>query len=426
MAEQRMGLKERFSAAWSAMRGLPVQASAIDPTGMNSSEIDAFLRGGSETSSGAVVSERTAMRVAAAWRCVNIISGAVGNLPIDLIKRDGEGRRVPAVGHPLRRVLTVRPNLWQTPGEFRRLLQAHLLLRGNAFALKVGTAGRVTALIPIHPDRVTVEQEEDTRILYRVTTRRNGVQLFRAGEIMHLRGMSLDGVTGLSVLQHMRESLGVAIQAEQASARLFRNGTMAGAAFRHPGQLSDDAMARLKVSLSERGGAEGAYRPIVLEEGMDYTPLALTANDAQFLQQRDFQRYDIAMFFGVPPHMLGATEKTTSWGSGIEQQGIGFVTYTLNDWIRIWEETLKRDCLAGAEQETHDIRLFTQGLLRGDVKARWEAYTKALQWGVFSPDEVRALEDMNPRPDGGGGVYYEAPNTAGRAGGNTDEPSQAP
>jgi HK97 family phage portal protein len=421
-----MGLGGRLSAAWAALTGRDVRASGVDPSSMSTSEIDAFLRGGVETGSGAVVSERTAMRVAAAWRCVNIISGAVGNLPIDLIRRDGEGRRVPATGHPLRRVLTVRPNLWQTPGEFRRLLQAHLLLRGNAYALKVGVPGQVTALIPIHPDRVMVEQEEDTRILYRVTTRRNGVQLFRAGEILHLRGMSLDGVTGLSVLSHMRESLGVAIKAEQASARLFRNGTMAGSAFRHPGKLSDDAMNRLKASLAERGGAEGAYRPIVLEEGMDYTPLALTANDAQFLQQRDFQRYDIAMFFGVPPHMLGATEKTTSWGSGIEQQGIGFVTYTLNDWIRIWEETLKRDCLTNSEQETHDIRLFTQGLLRGDVKARWEAYTKALQWGVYSPDEVRALEDMNPRPDGGGGIYYQAPNTAGSAPQETpNEPTQS-
>jgi HK97 family phage portal protein len=419
-----MALTSRLAAAWAAM--FRPQASGVNPVGMSSSDLDAFLRGGAETLSGAVVSETSAMRVAAAWRCVNIIAGAVGNLPIDLIRRDGEGRRVPAVGHPLRRVLTVKPNLWQTPSEFRRLLQAHLLLRGNAYALRVGTAGRTDALIPIHPDRVMVEQEDDTRMLYRVTTKRNGVLMLRQGEVLHLRGLSLDGYRGLSVLSHMRESLGVALQAEQASARLFKNGTMAGSAFKHPGKLSDAAVSRLRDSLSNGQGANGAYRPLILEEGLDYTPLALTANDAQFLQQRDFQRYDIAMFFGVPPHMLGATEKTTSWGSGIEQQGIGFVTYTLNDWIRIWEETLKRDCLTPAEQEVMDIRLFTQGLLRGDVKARWESYTKALQWGVFSPDEVRALEDMNPRPDGGGGRFYEAPNTAGRTReGNGDEPTQA-
>ena len=392
------------------------RSQSFDLTNMSPSQIEEFLRlGGSMSSaSGALINETTAMRVAAAWRCVNIISGTVGSLPLDLIKRESEDIRRPAAGHPLRTVLTVKPNSWQTPGEFKRMMQAHLLLRGNGYARKVMSGSRLIALIPIHPDRVQVEQKRDLSIEYQVS--RSDGQMLKLGQkdMFHLRGMSLDGVTGLSVLSHMRESLGLALQTEQAGARLFKNGSFIGSAFKHPTKLSPEAYARLKASLDERfSGSENAHKNIILEEGMDIAPVPMTADDAQFLQSRDFQRYDIAMFFGVPPHMIGATEKTTSWGSGVEQQGIGFVTYTLNDWLVIWQEAIKRDLIAEAEWETLDARFYVQGLLKGDVKARWESYVKGRQWGILSADDVRRLEDMNPRPDGRGGEYAEPPNTAG-------------
>ena len=208
----------------------------------------------------------------------------------------------------------------------------------------------------------------------------------------------------------------------------MKDGQFVTGVLEHPNKLSPEAFNRLKASLAEKSGAENTGKSLILEEGMKWGQVGMSAKDMQFLEQRDFQRYDIAMFFGVPPHMLGATEKTTSWGSGIEQQGIGFVTYTLNDWLKTWEEAIKRDLIAEREWDTHDARFYTQGLMRGDVKARWEAHTKGLQWGVVSPDEVRALEDMNPRPDGGGAIYYPPPNTAGSAGqseGEGDEPPQA-
>jgi HK97 family phage portal protein len=416
-------LKNLFDAAI----GRQPQAS-FDLSNMTAEQVRDFLRigGGSmETSSGAHVSESSAMRVAAAWRCMNIISGVMGSLPVDLIRRDSESQRRPAVNHPLRRVLTVKPNQWQTPNEFRRMMQAHLLLRGNAYALKVEGGGRVLGLIPLHPDRVLVDQLDDYTIEYRVSLKDGQYRVLKQGDIFHLRGMSLDGIKGLSVLSHMRESLGIALQSELASARLMKHGQFSTGNYEHPGVLTPEAYARLKSSIDQSGGADGAGKAKILEEGMTFKPVSLSAVDMQFLQQRDFQRYDIAMFFGVPPHMLGATEKTTSWGSGIEQQGIGFVTYTLNDWIRIWEEACKRDLIAEREWDTHDVRFFTQGLMRGDAKARWEAHVKGLQWGVISPDEVRALEDMNPRPDGLGGQYYDPPNTAGNAG-DGDEPEEPP
>lgn len=386
-------------------------------------QIRDMLRGG-HTASGAVITETSAMRVAAAWRCVNIIAGSIATLPLDLIRRESENRRNPAVGHPLRRVLTIKPNPWQTPSEFRRMMQAHLLLRGNAYGRKVMLGNRVEAIIPLHPDRVVAEQLDSLSMQYKVSGR-NGQQVtFAQKDIFHLRGMSLDGISGVSVLSCMRESLGLALQTEQAGARLFKNGLLAGGVISHPGKLSDNAAQHLRDSLdSKYAGAENASKWIVAEEGMTFNQIALTAEDSQWLGARDFQRYDIAMFFGVPPHMIGATEKSTSWGTGIEAQGTGFVTYTLNDWIKTWEETIKRDLLPESEWESIDAKFNVNALLRGDAKARWESYVKGLQWGVLSPNDVLAMEDKNPRSDGGGDIYYDPPNTAGKS---NEEPSDDP
>ena len=418
----------RIANAVAALRGKP-KAQSFDLTSMTGEQLQDFLRiGGSmQTATGVSVSENSAMRVGAAWRAVNIIAGTVGSLPRDLVKRISERERQPAIGHPLRRVLTVKPNQWQTPAEFFRLMQAHMLLRGNAYALKVTAAGRLLALIPLHPDRVTVKQRDDMSLSYVVTRKDGRKEHFTGADIFHLRGLSLDGVTGLSVLSHMRESLGLALSAEKASARLMKNGSFVSGTLEHPGKLSPEAYERLKESNEQYAGSDSAGKTRILEEGMSWNPVGMSAKDSQFLEQRDFQRYDIAMFFGVPPHMLGVTEKTTSWGSGIEQQGIGFVTYTLNDWLKIWEEAIKRDLIAEREWDTLDMRFFTQGLMRGDVKTRQGFYQSGLQWGWLSPDEVRALEDMNPRPDDEGAIYYDPPNTAGgQSEGEGDEPPKTP
>lgn len=395
-----------------ALTGRPRASTTYDLTNMTPEQVRDFLRvGGSmETASGAIVNDNSAMRVAAAWRCVNIISGTVGSLPMDLIRRESEKVRRPAVGHPLRKVLTVKPNIWQTPSEFRRMMQMHLLLRGNAYALKVRVGRDVVGLIPIIPDRVMVEQLPDLSLRYQVTRKSGAVQFYQQSEILHLRGMSLDGVKGLSVIGHMRESLGLALQGEQAGAKLMKNGQFVSGVLKHPGKLSPEAYGRLKASIAESSGSENSGSTRILEEGMDFAAVAMKATDLQFLEQRNFQRYDIAMFFGVPPHMIGATEKTTSWGSGIEQMGIGFVTYTLNDWLVTWQEALKRDVINESEWETIDVRFFPQALLKGDTKTQWDAFTRGRQWGVYSANDVRALLDLNPREDEAGDDYAVPPN----------------
>jgi HK97 family phage portal protein len=406
-----MGLYERMRGMFGA------RPAAL----VSEAQIRDFLRSNS-TASGVSITEDSAMRVAAAWRCVNIISGSIATLPLDLIRRVDEERRAPAIGHQLRRLLTVKPNHWQTPSEFRRMMQSHLLLRGNAYARKVTLGQSIVAILPIHPDRVEAEQIDTMEMVYKVRGKdgRMGTTLSQR-EMLHLRGMSLDGVTGISVLSNMREALGLALQTERAGARLFKDGVLAGGFISHPKTLSVGAQERLHSSLDNKyAGVENAAKWMILEEGMKPEPLAFSAEDTQWISARDFQRYDIAMFFGVPPHMIGATEKTTSWGTGIEAQGTAFVTYTLADWIKTWEESLKRDCLPENEWDTLDIRFNVNGLQRGDWKGRWEGYVKALQWGVASPNEIRAMEDWNPRD--GGDVYYPPPNTSGTPEGSTNEP----
>lgn len=396
-----------LKAALAALLSRPT-AQSINPAAVSPEQLRDFLRTGNESAAGVSVTESVAMKVATAWRCISLIADTIGTTPLDLVRRVGENRREAAIGHPLRRVLTVRPNQWQTSKEFRTLLQTHLLLRGNAFARKVRLGRDVVGLIPLHPDRVQPEQLTNLRMAYRVNLHDGQQVVLPQSEVFHLRGLSLDGVTGLSVIHYMREALGLSLQSEQASARLLKQGAFIGGLLKHPGKLSTEARQRIADSWRSRhSGADHAGSTPLLEEGMEYQPLGFSAGDMQFLEQRDYQRYDIATFFGVPPHMIGVLSKTSSWGSGLEQQSIGFVTYTLLAWFRTWEEAIKRDLMDESEWETLDARFYAQGLMRGDSKAREAYYRGGLQMGWLSPDEVRALEDMNPRLDGGGGIYYD-------------------
>ena len=381
-------------------------------------QLEEALRSGAVTGSGATVTPNSAMRVATVYACVRIISGAVATLPLHIKRRVDERTREDASDTPIWTVLRKKPNRWQTPSQFRRMLQAHLLLRGNAYAMIVRSRGLVQELIPLHPDRVEVRQTDDLALEY-IYTRQDGRRIrLRQDEVFHLVGLTLDGVHGVSAISYARETIGLSLAMEDHGATTFRNGARVSGVLKHPNKLGPEAVAHLKAGLEEfRSGGEQEGKNLILEEGMDYARIAMTAEDAQWIESRKFSRTDIAMFFGVPPHMIGDTEKSTSWGTGIEQQSIGFVAYTLEDHLTMWEEAINRD-LIGAEEPLY-ARFNRAALVKGDIKARWEAYVKGLQWGVYSPNEIRALEDQNPRD--GGDVFYPPPNTAGvPAGGDRD------
>lgn len=374
--------------------------------------LEAAIRG-TDTAAGVVVTADTAMRVAAVFACVRTISGAVANMPLDLKRRIDEKRREAATNHDLWRLLRRKPNRWQTPSQFKRMMQAHQLLRGNAYAMKVTSRGRVLELIPLHPDRVKVKQNYDWSLTF-VYTRRDGGQVnLSQNEVLHLAGLTLDGVTGVTPVTYARETIGLALAENQHGANTFKNKARPSHVLIAEKRLGEEGRRNLQQSLEEyRMGGDSEGKALILEEGIKPEKLSLSAQDIQWIESRKFSRTDICMFFGVPPHMIGDTEKSTSWGTGIEQQTIGFTTFTLEDHLTSWEETCDRDLVGDGNPDLY-YRFNRATLVRGDFKTRSEGYTKALQWGWMNPDEVRAKEDMNPREDGQGGEYYDPPNTAG-------------
>jgi HK97 family phage portal protein len=370
-----------------------------------------FLRGGNMSASGVAVTVEGAMRVAAAWRCTHLIAGVCGNLPIDVYRRVSEQERAPAVGHPLRKVLTEKPNGWQTPAEFRKMLTAHAVNRGDGFGLKITSGPRILEIWPLLPERMEVLQNADMTLSY-AYMRKDGSRVpLAAADVLHLRGLTLDGIRGMGVIRYAREALGLSIQTEKAGAKLFTQGVLAGGALRTDQSLSEEAYDRLKDSIQENNaGAENAQKLMILEEGLQFDEGMLSAKDAQFLETRKFSRSDVAMFYGVPPHMIGDTEKSTSWGTGLEQQSTGFVQYNALDWLTMWEQSLHRDCLTDKDRaDGIFIRIDTRGLLRGDTQSRTEGYAKALGAGGspawMTQDEVRGFEDLAPM----GGPAAELP-----------------
>lgn len=387
-------------------------------------ELEEALRTGAVTSAGIAVTPDKAMRVAAVYACVRIRSGVVANMPLHIKRRVDDRTREDASDHPLWAIFRRRPNRWQTPSQFKRMLTAHLLLRGNAYAMISRSRGMVKELIPLHPDRVECKQRDDLGLEYTYTRRDGRRVTLPQSEMFHLVGLSLDGVHGVSVITYARETIGLSLAMEDHGATVFKNGARVSVVLTHPGKLGKEGLEFLKSSLDDyRSGGESEGKALILEEGMSTSPLAMTAEDAQWIESRKFSRSDIAMFFGVPPHMIGDTEKSTSWGSGIDSQTQGFVTFSAEDDLTTWEETVGRDLIDAAEADIY-ARFNRASLVKGDIKTRWEAYMRGRQMKVLSANDVRALEDMNPVQ---GGDVYENPmiNVEPNKKDTGNEPAQA-
>jgi HK97 family phage portal protein len=371
-----------------------------------------FTSLGLASAAGVRVSADTAMKLSAVWRCNQILCGAVAMLPLNVYQRRSDGGKDKATSHPLWDVLHRRPNRWQTSHEWRALMQHHLLMRGNGYSRIVpGPRGAVDQLVPLHPDAVTVEQTDTGDLRYRVRQRDGQTSVLLADEVLHLRALSNDGVTGMGVLDHARETLGIGLAQEQFAGRYFSQSAKPGLVLKHPGQLSDQALDHLKSSWMEaQGGVGNAHKPAILEEGLDLKELSvgLTAEQAQLIESREFTISDIARWFGIPPHMIGETTKETSWGTGIESMSIGFVIYTLLPWLSAWEQRIEQDLILAPN--LYFVEFVVDGLLRGDAKSRAEAFQVMRQNGVISANEWRAMENLNPITDGSGDVYWRPAN----------------
>lgn len=375
-------------------------ASLLNPRAASPSDSDDWWYSipGVSTASGARVNETSAMRTSAVFSCVKVLAESVGQLPLHVYRREGDTRRRDE-SHWLNRLI-VYPNPRNTGSEFRETLQGHVSLRGNAYAvIEVGNNRAVEALWPMHPDHVTVRQDENRNLLYEYqepdSIARTGQRTtFLQGEVYHLRGLSDDGIMGLSPIAMMRESVGIALAAEEYGARFFANDTQGGVVVEAPYTFKDsEHVDRFKQSWNAASLGANRHKVRVLEGGAKIAKLGLTNTDAQFLESRKFQVSDIARAFRVPPHMIGDLERATF--SNIEHQAIEFVQHTLGPWLNKWEEGFTRSML-GESNTGVFVEYLVDALLRGDIKSRYEAYASGINSQWLAPNEVRKRENLNP------------------------------
>ena len=294
------------------------------------------------------------------------MSESLAALPLITYRRGPDGSKSRATDHPLFGLLHDQPNSYQTSMEFREMLQAHAMLRGNGYALIVpGSRGFADQLLPIHPDRIVkIERRDDRRLWYEVRHDDGRSTFLEQDEVFHLKGLSTDGVAGVSILTLARDSIGLAIALEQYGSRVFSQGFNARGLLKHPGKLGQEAHNRLRDSFNRVvSGVSGAFKVPVLEEGMDYVGLGMTSDDAQFLQTRAFEAIDVARWFRVPPHKIGILDHATF--SNIEEQNIDWATDTLQPWAVRWEQAIGASLLLERDRRSYFVEHLMDGLVRG-------------------------------------------------------------
>lgn len=332
------------------------------------------------------------MRIGTAFRCVQIIAGAVAGCPIKVTdEATHKEEKVPAL-------VAERPGM--TPLERVETVIAHLALWGNAFERKHRTRdGRIVELVPIHPSRVTVKLTDGSAVgmpFVKKFTIDGKVHLTEY-DILHTPGLSMDGIEGLSVIGAMRRTFELTSNAERAAARMYESGLMLAGFLTTEQDLTPEKADILKARWrAKTSGVDAAGDVAVMDKGMTFKELAMSPADAQFLESRKFQTTEVSRLFGIPSWMVNDQEKSTSWGTGMEQMFTSFVTITLKPYMQRYEQRLTREVVGIGSKAEFKV----EGLLRGDSKARAEFYGSAIQHGWMVPNEPRELEDLPPVPWG--------------------------
>ncbi len=362
------------------------------------------------TSSGRAVTERSAMQMTAVYSCVRILSEAVAGLPLHVYQTRADGGKEKALNHPLYQLLHDEPNPEMTSFVFRETLMTHLLLWGNAYAQVIRNGkGEVVALYPLMPNRIKVGRDKTGAITYDYQTSTtdpanpSGIVTLGAADVLHIPGLGFDGLVGYSPIAMAKNAIGLAQATEDYGASFFANGAAPGGVLEHPGTIKDPTRVRESWQ-NTFGGARNGNKVAVLEEGMKYTPIAVSPEQAQFLETRKFQINEIARIFRIPPHMIGDLEKSSF--SNIEQQSLEFVKYTLDPWVIRWEQAITKTLLTSREKPQVFVKFNLEGLLRGDYVSRMNGYAVARQNGWMSANDIRELENLDRIDTNRGGDEY--------------------
>ncbi|HDU8715583.1 phage portal protein [Morganella morganii] len=367
-------------------------------TSMSSSELSEMIGLTYDTYSGRRVSPQLAMQLTAVFSCVRVLAESVGMLPCSLYEQLETGNRR-AVRERLNRLLSVNPNNYMTPQEFWELLIACLCLRGNFYAYKVKALGEVVELLPLDPSSVTPKLNSKWEPEYQVTFPDGRHDTLTQDDIWHVRIFTLDGLTGLSPIAYAKQAVGLGLATEEHGSRLFGNGAVTSGVLQTDQYLKDDAWERLKTDFENRHqGLANAHKPMILEMGLKWQQISMTSEDAQFLETRKFQLEEICRIFRVPLHMIQNTDRATF--NNIENLGIGFINYSLVPYLTRIEQRINAGLVKPSKQGVFYAKFNAGALLRGDMKSRFDAYATGINWGIYSPNECRELEELNPREGG--------------------------
>lgn len=352
---------------------------------------------------GVPVNETSILGLSAAWACVNLLAGTIASLPLMVYRADAAGNRVVAKDHPLYRVLHDSPNYDQTALDFWEGGQAALELRGNMHARIEWANARRDRIVALHPIFCpTVTRQSDGSLRYRWTE--NGKSYDEPQEnVFHVRGFGGSPLGGLSTLSYGRQVFGLSIAVNNTAQTTFANGVRPSLILTTPADrtLGEKREVVEKALQEKHAGAMNAGRPMLLEGGLTPHQISFSPEDAQMLESRSFSVEEICRFFEVPPHMIGHTEKSTSWGTGLEEQTLRFQKFTLRRRLKRIEQAITKQLLTPADRLAGIVVEFNlEGLLRADSKGRSEFYQKMTQIGAMTINEVRALENLPPVPGG--------------------------
>lgn len=357
--------------------------------------IEMLRNNGSQSVAGVPVTADTALSFATVFACVRVLSESVGSLPLILYRRTGDSKER-ATDHPLYGLLHDAPNDEMSSTQFFEAIMSNVVLWGNAFArLVVDNNGQVREMWPLLSRYMQVKRNNNQLIYdYQAPDLK---QQFQRWQIYHVPGLTLNGLTGLSVLGYMRRAIGLGLVLDQYSESFFENGARPGVVLEYPGQLKDKARDNIVESWNERhAGPENAHKVTILEEGMKLHDFGIPPEDAQMLQSKKYQAEEIARMFLVQPHKVGIMDHATF--TNIEQQSISFVTDTLRTWLVRIEKRAAVDLLLKAERRDYFAEFLVDALLRGDTVTRVQAYNSAINTGWMTRNQARQKENMNPGP----------------------------
>lgn len=370
-----------------------IRAAILKWFGLPGSYTDSASAANSDA--GIVITQDKMLTISTVWACARLISETIATLPLSMYERTSAGKRV-ASTHPLQMIIHDQPNPGTTAAVHWEATVAAMLLRGNARSEKLMVGGRLVGLRFLHPDRLSCSLRSDGKREWRYVDSDGRQRIIPDSRIWNIPGFSLDGETGVSVVQYGANVFGGALAADMVANKTFKNGLHPTVYFKYPTTLRAEQRQEAREAIQKISGALNSGAPAILEAGMEAGTIGINPADAQLLESRAFSVEEICRWFRVPPFMVGHAEKSTSWGTGIEQQMIGFLTFTLAPWLRRIEQAISKDLLSPAERLRYYPKFSVEGLLRADSQARAQFYSSMVNNGIYTRDEVRELEDREP------------------------------